>query len=137
MINLEVINAGNCMVCGKPIILPIKRGGSYKLPDIFFCKTCKIKIVESNIKNKRSIKAMTRAEFLGKIFDCDPRDILYPIQEPTPICRYGTCACTSCEGCKSDPSYWNAPMTLDDMENVRNIVGTSTHIKHVDTINIS
>ena len=78
---------------------------------------------------------MTRAEFLGKIFDCDPKDILYPIQEPTPICRYGTCACTSCEGCKSDPSYWNAPMTLDDMENIRNIVGTSTHIKHVDTIN--
>lgn len=61
---------------------------------------------------------MTRAEFLGKIFDCDPMDILYPIQEPTPICRYGTCACTSCEGCKSDPSYWNAEMAIDDMDNI-------------------
>lgn len=31
----EVINAGNCMLCGKPIKL---NDGDF--PDVFFCKRC-------------------------------------------------------------------------------------------------
>lgn len=53
--DFKVINAGNCVICGKPIILPAMRA-SNKLPDIFFCKTCRTRIVEENIKSNRKKK---------------------------------------------------------------------------------
>lgn len=50
MIDLEVINAGNCMACRKPIILP-SRGNSEQLknekiglPDVFFCEECATRV---------------------------------------------------------------------------------------------
>lgn len=36
---IKVITAGKCMICGKPIKLVVPRGYN-KLPDIFFCRKC-------------------------------------------------------------------------------------------------
>lgn len=36
---IKVVNAGNCMICGKPIKLSIPRDYS-KLPNVFFCREC-------------------------------------------------------------------------------------------------
>lgn len=47
MFDFKVVNAGNCMNCGKPILLPRENSEQLKLknekiglPDIFFCKEC-------------------------------------------------------------------------------------------------
>ena len=45
----EVINAGKCMLCGKPIELEDKKDTD-KLPDIFFCSEC-MKKTESEDNN--------------------------------------------------------------------------------------
>lgn len=37
--NIKVINAGNCMLCGRQIKIVAKRGDN-KFPDIFFCPRC-------------------------------------------------------------------------------------------------
>lgn len=42
-IEIEVVNAGNCMICSKPIKLAVTRGYS-KLPNIFFCRECESKL---------------------------------------------------------------------------------------------
>ena len=50
---LKIITAGNCMMCGKEIKVPIVRG-SAKFPNIFFCKECDEKInKESEEKNNK------------------------------------------------------------------------------------
>ena len=46
---LKVINAGNCMICGKPIELVDT--DSEKLPDIFFCSECAKKIKKERSQN--------------------------------------------------------------------------------------
>jgi len=38
-LKIEVVNAGNCMICGKPIKLAVPIDYN-KLPDIFFCRKC-------------------------------------------------------------------------------------------------
>lgn len=43
----EVINAGKCMLCGKPIkYLPMRGNAKTDLPNIFFCRKCELKLVE-------------------------------------------------------------------------------------------
>lgn len=37
--NIKVINAGNCMICGREIKIVTKRGNN-KFPNIFFCPKC-------------------------------------------------------------------------------------------------
>ena len=51
----KVINAGKCMLCGKPIKF-IPRRGSAKtdLPNIFFCWKCELKLVEYDQKRPES-----------------------------------------------------------------------------------
>ena len=39
MANIEVINAGNCMICGREIKI-VTKGGNNKFPNIFFCPRC-------------------------------------------------------------------------------------------------
>ena len=41
--NIKVINAGNCMLCGKEIRIVIRRA-SNKLPNIFFCPRCEHRV---------------------------------------------------------------------------------------------
>ena len=41
--NIKVINAGNCMICGKEIKIVASRGNN-KLPNIFFCPECEKKV---------------------------------------------------------------------------------------------
>lgn len=36
---IKVVDAGNCMICGKPIKLAVPIRHS-KLPTIYFCKEC-------------------------------------------------------------------------------------------------
>lgn len=38
-LNFKVINAGNCIICGRPIEFVITRGTS-KFPNIFLCQDC-------------------------------------------------------------------------------------------------
>lgn len=37
--NIKVINAGSCMLCGQEIKIVTKRGNN-KFPNIFFCPRC-------------------------------------------------------------------------------------------------
>ena len=37
--DIKVVNAGKCIICGKPIKLVVPRGYS-KLPNVFFCRGC-------------------------------------------------------------------------------------------------
>jgi len=37
--NIKVINAGNCMICGREIKIVTKRENN-KFPNIFFCHEC-------------------------------------------------------------------------------------------------
>lgn len=46
---IKVINAGKCMLCGKPIKLPDTKTDN-KLPNIFFCHECEKKAKENNSK---------------------------------------------------------------------------------------
>lgn len=46
---LEVVNAGNCMICGRPLALTPARG-SGKLQNIFFCKDCFKIVMKEDIK---------------------------------------------------------------------------------------
>jgi len=41
-LNIKVVNAGKCMMCGKPIKIVVHRGYS-KLPNILFCEECENK----------------------------------------------------------------------------------------------
>ena len=41
--NIKVINAGKCIICGKPIELEDTKDTD-KLPNIFFCRECEQKI---------------------------------------------------------------------------------------------
>ncbi len=43
--NIKVITAGNCIMCGEPIKLVVSRGND-KMPDIFFCPKCNERIVK-------------------------------------------------------------------------------------------
>lgn len=49
---IKVVNAGNCMICGKPIKLAVPRGHN-KLPNIFFCKECEPKL-EYDLKRRNN-----------------------------------------------------------------------------------
>ena len=40
---IKVVNAGNCILCGKPIELKDTKDTD-KLPNIFFCQECEKKI---------------------------------------------------------------------------------------------
>lgn len=40
---IEVVNAGNCMACGKPIKLVVPIGYN-KLLNVFFCRECESKL---------------------------------------------------------------------------------------------
>ena len=40
---IKVINAGNCILCGKPIELKDTKDTD-KLPNIFFCPECEKKV---------------------------------------------------------------------------------------------
>lgn len=47
MVNIKVINAGNCMLCGREIKM-IERRGNNKFPDIFFCPECEKRRVKKD-----------------------------------------------------------------------------------------
>ena len=52
--NIDIVNAGNCMICGKPIeIVPVR--GSCKFPNIFFCSECEKEVMNAR-KDHLSIK---------------------------------------------------------------------------------
>ena len=40
---IKVINAGNCMLCGREIKIAARRGNS-KFPNIFFCPKCERRV---------------------------------------------------------------------------------------------
>lgn len=40
----KVINAGNCMMCHKPIKYYVSARGSCEFPNVFFCKECTLKM---------------------------------------------------------------------------------------------
>lgn len=40
---IKVINAGNCILCGREIKITVRRGNN-KFPDIFFCPECEQKV---------------------------------------------------------------------------------------------
>lgn len=42
---IKVINAGNCMLCGREIKIATKRGNT-KFPNVFFCPKCEKRRVE-------------------------------------------------------------------------------------------
>jgi len=50
-LNIQVINAGNCMRCGREIEIVTKRSIN-KFPDIFFCPKCAKKMKIKNTKQK-------------------------------------------------------------------------------------
>ena len=50
-LNIKVINAGKCMMCGKPIKL-VAPGGYSKLPNILFCEECDKKRQEQESKEE-------------------------------------------------------------------------------------
>ena len=57
--DIRVINAGNCMMCGREIKIVTKRGNN-KFPNIFFCPRCERQIVkkgnlQERIRNDRNI----------------------------------------------------------------------------------
>ena len=43
MLNIKVINAGNCMICGRKIKIVTKKKNNI-FPDIFFCPKCEKQI---------------------------------------------------------------------------------------------
>ncbi len=52
---IKVVNAGKCMICGKPIKLVIPRGyDNSKLPNIFFCRECEQELDEDIAKTADS-----------------------------------------------------------------------------------
>lgn len=54
--NIKVINAGNCMICGKEIKIFTKREEN-KFPNIFFCPKC-----ERQRVNKDKLQAESKEE---------------------------------------------------------------------------
>ena len=54
--NIKVITAGNCMLCGQEIKI-IARRGSNNLPNILFCPEC-----EKQMQAQRVIKAEREVE---------------------------------------------------------------------------
>lgn len=54
--NIKVINAGNCMICGREIKIVIRRGGN-KFPNIFFCPRCERRVYKE--KKKAESKEQT------------------------------------------------------------------------------
>ena len=52
---IKVVNAGDCMICGKQIQLVVPRGYN-KLPNIFFCPECEKRIVKKDMMKKRRVK---------------------------------------------------------------------------------
>ena len=57
----EVINAGKCMLCGKPIELEDKKDTD-KLPDIFFCRECEQELEEDIAKTVDGQNDFDKAE---------------------------------------------------------------------------
>jgi len=51
-LNIKVVNAGKCMMCGKPIKLVVHRGYR-KLPNILFCEECDQKRQEQENKEEK------------------------------------------------------------------------------------
>jgi hypothetical protein len=39
MVQIAIMNAGNCVLCGQKMKIVVKRGND-KLPNIFFCSKC-------------------------------------------------------------------------------------------------
>lgn len=46
---IKVVNAGNCILCGKPIKLSDSKENN-ELPNIFFCPKCNEQIVKESKK---------------------------------------------------------------------------------------
>lgn len=49
--NVQFINAGNCIICGREIKVVAKRGNN-KFTDIIFCPRCEGKIKKSKSADK-------------------------------------------------------------------------------------
>ena len=44
--NIDIVNAGNCMICGKPIkIVPVR--GNSKFTNVFFCRECEKEVMNA------------------------------------------------------------------------------------------
>ena len=52
--NIKVINAGNCMICGREIKIVTTRG-SNKFPNIFFCPRCERRANKEKKKSKSEV----------------------------------------------------------------------------------
>lgn len=52
---IEVVNAGNCIICGKPIKLAVPIGYS-KLSNICFCKKCGPKLKYDRKRPESEVK---------------------------------------------------------------------------------
>ena len=56
-IDINVVNAGNCIICGKPIeIVPVPVIRNYRFSDIFFCPECEKKA--SNERREKEDEAI-------------------------------------------------------------------------------
>lgn len=52
--NIQVINTGNCMMCGREIKIVIRRGNS-KSPNIFLCPRCERLLKKDNSQESEEI----------------------------------------------------------------------------------
>jgi hypothetical protein len=50
--DIKVINAGNCVICGREIKIVARRSRG-KLPNIFFCTRCEHRIIEYKINKEK------------------------------------------------------------------------------------
>lgn len=46
---IKVINAGNCIICGREIKIVARRGNG-KTPNIFFCQSCVHRVSKEKYK---------------------------------------------------------------------------------------
>lgn len=59
---IEVVNAGKCMICGKPIKLAVPKGYS-KLPNIFFCKECESKLKYDRKRPESEVRPLANGDW--------------------------------------------------------------------------
>lgn len=53
--NIKIINAGNCILCGQKIKIAAQRG-SNKLPNIFFCPECDKRRIQAQKEMKKEVE---------------------------------------------------------------------------------
>lgn len=53
--DIKVVNAGNCMICGSEIKIIATRGNN-KFPNIFFCPQCEKRIERENANPSQKVR---------------------------------------------------------------------------------